>query len=139
MPSQSIDSKYTAPALDFREFQELALYHRNGFFENMGDYRTAMPMMPQFLSPLFGMMIGELAFTAYISASYPYAPEPSFLSLGAGRGFLDHDLIEHVTSDLFQLPDYEMHAKSIREDSTFIITDRSQNALSLLKEELSVN
>lgn len=126
-------------ALDFRDFQELALYHDNGYYENIGDYQKAMPMLPQLLSPLFGKAIGELAFANYMQAAWQSIQKPAFLSIGAGRGFLDHDLIEHLSGDIFltMTPEYHRYAEVMNKHSTFMITDRRENALSFLQEELS--
>ncbi len=124
-------------AMSFSEFQELGLYHPNGYFARRVDYQKTMPLLPQLLSPFFGMMAGELAFAHYVNHAYPYAPSPVFLGLGAGRGYMDRDLIDHVTSESFQLPGYDAHAKAVRERSTFLITDKGEKAVSLARKELS--
>lgn len=41
-------------AMRFRDFQDLGLYHSNGFFATQVDYQKTMPLLPQMLSPLSG-------------------------------------------------------------------------------------
>jgi SAM-dependent MidA family methyltransferase len=124
-------------ALDFSEFQGLALYRPKGYFPKRVDYREEMPLLPQMLSPFFGKVVGELAFAGYASMTYPEAPKPAFLSLGAGRAYLDHDLIEHVAGGSFQLTGYESGADAFRKESTFRVTDLGRKAVSLAKKELA--
>lgn len=114
--------------MNFHDFQELALYGHNGFFHSVGDYRERMTLLPQVLSPLFGIMIGEFAFANYVTHSYPNTPKPTLLSLGAGAGFLDYDLIDHVRSDIFMRMSFEYprHGLSFQRDADFFITDRGE-------------
>ena len=121
----------------FSEFQQQTLYHDSGYFETEVDYQDTMALLPQMLAPFFGKAMAELAFSLYVNHAFPYAPSPTFLSLGAGRAYLDHDLIEHLTADIFDLPGYRMHAKAVRENSTFVVSDHGKNALTLMRKELS--
>ncbi len=126
-------------SFDFSEFQQLGLFHKNGYFENMGEYKESMPMLPQMFSPLFGKMMAEYALEGYVNATLPIAPDATFLSLGAGQGFLDYDLINHIASDLFTCSSQKFfrHAKAIQENSNFLVTDHGQNSLILLEKQLA--
>jgi SAM-dependent MidA family methyltransferase len=121
----------------FSEFQQQTLFHDSGYFEKEVDYRRNMVLLPQTLTPFFGKSMAELAFALYVNHAFPFAPDPTFLSLGAGRAYLDRDLIEHITADTFDLPEYRMHAKAVRENSTFVVSDHGKNALALMRRELS--
>jgi len=123
-------------AFSFRDWQSLALYHPHGYFPKEVDYANKMYLLPQMMSPIFGISIGEVAFAHYVNAAYPYQPAPTVLSLGAGRGYLDRDLIEHTTAPEFDLPDYSMYARVFRDDSRFIITDIGDRAIGYLNDQL---
>ena len=122
---------------NFSEFQELALYHRDGFFERKVDFPRTMPMLPQLLTPFFGKCVGEFAFDLYSTYSKPPCPNPVFLSLGAGQGYLDSDLISHLTNSTLEDSRFPEHSKYIRENSTFIVSDRTRNSIERLNTELS--
>ena len=124
-------------ALAYSEFQVMALYRPRGYFPKKVDYDTEMPLLPQLLSPFFGKVLGELAFASYAAMTAPEAPPLSFLSLGAGRACLDHDLIAHVTGGSLQLPGYEAQAEALRKDAAFRVTDLGEKAVSLARKELA--
>ena len=124
-------------ALSFREFQSLALYHPDGYFSQKVDYLNEMPMLPLLMSPFFGRLIGALTFSGFTAVTGSQPVKPSFLSLGAGRGYLDHDLIDYVTGESFNVPGHEQHALAFRKESTFLITDLGRKAVSLAKKELA--
>jgi SAM-dependent MidA family methyltransferase len=121
-------------SFSFRDFQSLALFDPNGYFPTKVDYRETMKLLPQEMSPIFGATIGEIAFAHYVQTTYPYAPSPTFLGLGAGRGYLDRDLYEHLSSG-FEFPDSPSHARAFSEKSRFIVSDSGDYAVSRLKEE----
>ncbi len=121
----------------FSEFQELNLYHKSGFFENEVDYKDIMTLMPMQLSPLFGKIMAEFAFAAYLGTSHWEVKPITLLSLGAGRGYLDHDLIRQATHPNFNFDKYLDHVIEFRDNSKFILSDRTDNSIELLRSELS--
>ena len=124
-------------SLRFSEFQEIGLYHKSGLFNTMVDYQHGMPMLPQALSPLFGKAMTEYFFQLYDDINFPNSPNPTFLELGAGQGFLAHDSVAHILSKSFGNEKRVTSVDAFRKESKFIITDRIQNSLGLLRRELS--
>ena len=125
-------------AIPYSEFQQMNLYHAQGFFETNVDFTWKnMPLFPQALSPFFGRVIAELLFSAYVPASWPAPQEPTFLSLGAGAGYLDYDMIDYYTGDKFS-PDNQTQRfyHAVRTGSRFIVSDRTDRAIGLLHEQL---
>lgn len=125
-------------SFDFREFQNIHLYHKNGFFENMGPYEEKMVLLPQILAPGFGMFMGESTFQKYLNRTQGQLVKPTVLSLAAGQGFLDHDLIKHVTSKTFMhgAQMYSTLSQFFGQNAEFIISDIGNNALKSLPIEL---
>ncbi len=125
-------------AFSFSEFQQLGYFHsKAGYFEKLVDFEEEMPLPSTLLSPLYGKFIAEMVFAAYVRATLPYAAPPVVVSLGAGRGVLDFDLIRHLTDSSFESPDFQAHARVMREMSTFIVSDRTEKSLEMLASELS--
>ncbi|MCL5113983.1 MAG: SAM-dependent methyltransferase [Patescibacteria group bacterium] len=123
-------------AYSYSEFQELGLYAPQGFFEKTIDFSPAsMPLMPQTLSPFFGKCISELAMMLYLSDS-DRATDVTFMGIGAGRGFLDHDLIDHLMTVKMN-PEWEDEVNRLRRTSEFLVTDRTDRSQTLLEEELT--
>jgi SAM-dependent MidA family methyltransferase len=131
----TLASAVMGASFSFRDFQSLALFDSNGYFPTKVDYRETMMLLPQLMSPVFGATIGEIAFAHYVQATQPYSPSPTFLGLGAGRGYLDRDLYEHITSD-FIFPDSPSHARAFSDRSRFIVSDSGDYAISRLKKEI---
>jgi SAM-dependent MidA family methyltransferase len=133
-----IARQIVANSFGFSEFQQASLFHRNGLFETQIDFQHgAMPLLPKLMAPLFGKSVGEMAFASYVSSAHPIPVAPVFLGLGAGRGFMDRDIITHLTDEKFDCPEYSAFARAIRDESKFIVTDRTQKSQTLLAEELS--
>lgn len=124
-------------AFRYSDFMALGLYHEKGYFQQKVDYSETMPLLPKLMSPVFGVAVAELAFAMYRGAAAPSFPTPTFLSLGAGRGYLDADLINHVTSRAFlENPEGGTHADKFGKDSRFLVTDIGENALNLARQQL---
>lgn len=132
---QQLSRQIQHRAFSYSEFQDLSLYDRAGFFEQRVEFTQAsMPLLPQVLSPLFGKTIAELALIIHLQ--HPQrSSNVTFLGLGAGRGYLDYDLIEHVKTVRMQ-PGYQQEIEAIRDNSHFIVSDRTDKSQSLLTEEL---
>ena len=130
-----------ARALDFSDFQQTGLYDEEGLFEKVVDFQGTMPLVPQFLSPLFGKAIAEILFGAYVSSMYHHGPTPpTFLGLGAGRGYLDFDMIDHITGELFALMSQAEHpqfGEAVAKGSKFVVSDRTNRAVGYLQESLA--
>ncbi|MFH1591399.1 MAG: hypothetical protein ABIC95_05740 [archaeon] len=123
-------------AFDFSEYQELNLFSPEGYFEKRVDYKDRMLLLPHLLAPHFGKSMGELLFATYVSDSYIYPRDLIFLSLSAGSGDLDLDLIGHVTREDFADPDYPGYGAKMRDQAKFLITDRPETALARLADQL---
>ena len=123
-------------AYPYSKFQELGLYAPQGFFEKTIDFSpTSMPLMPQTLSPFFGKCISELAMMLYLSDPNRTA-NVTFMGIGAGKGFLDHDLIDHLMTVKMN-PEWEDEVNRLRRTSEFLVTDRTDRSQTLLEEELT--
>ncbi|MCL4418636.1 MAG: SAM-dependent methyltransferase [Patescibacteria group bacterium] len=123
-------------AYSYSEFQELGLYTPQGFFEETIDFSPAsMPLMPQTLSPFFGKCISELAMMLYLDDPNR-ATDVTFMGIGAGKGFLDHDLIDHLMTVEIN-PEWEGEVNRLRRTSEFLVTDRTDRSQTLLEEELT--
>ncbi len=121
----------------YSEFQQIQYYDQDiGFYENGFSYKDDMPMIPQMASPFYGIILAEL-FGGLIPQINPFGSVPTFLSLGAGAGYLDYDLIYHLTGPKFQIMHSNGHEHNIKQKSEFIVTDLTQNSVKLLKKELS--
>lgn len=123
-------------SMAFSELQQRAFYHENGFFEHI-DFQGDMPLLPQLLSPVFGTLVGELAFSLYVCAPSREEGAPLFMDLGAGRAYLDHDIINHLVLGDVRVPDFERQEKMVRERSRFLVTDITRKSLELMREELA--
>lgn len=127
-------------ALNFSDFQQTGLYDEEGLFERVVDFQRTMPLVPQFLSPLFGKAVAEILFGAYVSSMFYHGPTPpTFLGLGAGRGYLDFDLIDHVTGEIFALMNqaaYPEFGEAFAKGSQFVVSDRTNRAVKYLQESL---
>ncbi len=127
----------------FSLFQEFSLYHSAGFFETRVDFATtspeegAMPLLPRTLSPFFGKVIGELLFGCYVSLGFPLHEPPVFTGIGAGGGYLDYDIIRYFTALTFTDDRFPRHATVLRDRAEFIVSDRTDTSLDLLKRNLS--
>jgi SAM-dependent MidA family methyltransferase len=128
--------------INYRDFQELNLYHKNGFFEQKNEFSDeGMLLLPQILSPMMGKIFGELMFACSTKVVHDIsfgtsAPETTFLGLGAGAGYLDFDLINHINSPMFDLNEYQHVIESFKK-AKFIISDRTEKSLELLAKELA--
>ncbi|MFC2154195.1 SAM-dependent methyltransferase [Candidatus Altiarchaeota archaeon] len=131
-------------AFPFSKFQELTLYGKGGFFDSQVDFTASgddkssrhMPLFPQLLTPYFGRMMGEAIFGCYASASWPYPKDVTLVGLGAGRGYLDHDVIEHLTGpSFFNQPEFAHFQDKMRQ-ARFIVSDRTDRSIGLLNEYL---
>ncbi len=120
----------------FSEFQELGLYSPQGFFEKTVDFSVgSMPLIPQVLSPFFGKCISELTMLLYLNDPNR-VPNPTFMGIGAGRGYLDYDLIDHFMTVAMN-PEWRSEVKKLREASQFLVTDRTEKSQHLLIDELT--
>ncbi|MBW2963576.1 hypothetical protein KY306_02270 [Candidatus Woesearchaeota archaeon] len=136
--SRSIDSVLKV-GMNYRDFQQLSLYHQTGFFENHNKFnQEGMLLLPQILSPMGGRVFGELMFACAAKVMYylPKNTDMTFLGLGAGPGYLDFDLINHLQSKMFGMPEYQNVVDAFK-NAKYIVSDLTAKSLEHLTKELA--
>ncbi len=126
-------------AFGFTELAEQGLYSPDGLFEQVVDFTgESMPLVPQMLSPYFGKIVATLLTTAYLASRT--SAQATFLGLGAGRGYLDVDVIEDIIEGKTRercVPKGRRVVKSLEDWAEFIVSDRTERSVGYLRQAVS--
>ncbi|MFH1721562.1 MAG: SAM-dependent methyltransferase [Candidatus Altiarchaeota archaeon] len=151
-------SRVLKHAIPYSQFQDLFLYGKGGFFSEKVDFRPqdlvrnqfekmtlddaadilhTMPLFPQMLSPWFGRVMSELILTSYTSASGDTPKDLTLLGLGAGRGYLDYDVVDYATgSDFLKRTEGKDFAEKMAK-ARFIVSDKTERSVEFLRQTFS--